>query len=130
MRRKRRRRNRYRLIPLTSFVIFLVCIALSGISEPDINENVSLNLPSAPDLVRDIAETGLPSEVMAEAEAIKEISVESENDTEVFIQNLTDFDIDMAALLKNDSRATNGRYDRLGLWNCPRKQKIARGPVC
>ncbi|MBQ7086189.1 MAG: stage II sporulation protein P [Clostridia bacterium] len=103
MRRKRRRRNRYRLIPLTSFVIFLVCMALGGISEPDTNENVSLNLPSAPDLVRDIAETGLPSEVKAEAEAIKEISVESENDTEVFIQNLTDFDIDMAALLKNDS---------------------------
>lgn len=36
----------------------------------------------------------------------------------------------LIALLKNDSRATNGRYDRLGLWNCPRKQKIARGPVC
>ena len=35
----------------------------------------------------------------------------------------------LIALLKNDSRATNGRYDRWGLWNRPRKQRIARGPA-
>ena len=35
----------------------------------------------------------------------------------------------LIALLKNDSRATNGRYDHWGLWNWPRKQRIARGPA-
>ena len=103
MRRRRKNKSRYRIIPITSFLIFLVCIGLSHISIPKIkSDEVSLSLPSAPDLVRDIAETGLPSEVMGEVPVIEEINVEGVNDTEVFIQNLTDFDIDMAALLKND----------------------------
>ena len=103
MRRRRKNKSRYRIIPITSFLIFLVCIGLSHISMPIMNsDEVSLSLPSAPDLVRDIAETGLPSEVMGEVPVIEEINVEGVNDTEVFIQNLTDFDIDMAALLKND----------------------------
>lgn len=103
MRRRRKNKSRYRIIPITSFLIFLVCIGLSHISIPKIkSDEVSLSLPSAPDLVRDIAETGLPSEVMGEMPVIEEINVEGVNDTEVFIQNLTDFDIDMAALLKND----------------------------
>ena len=103
MRRRRKNKSRYRIIPITSFLIFLVCIGLSNISIPKIkSDEVSLSLPSAPDLVRDIAETGLPSEVMGEMPVIEEINVEGVNDTEVFIQNLTDFDIDMAALLKND----------------------------
>ena len=103
MRRRRKNKSRYRIIPITSFLIFLVCIGLSHISMPKIKyDEVSLSLPSAPDLVRDIAETGLPSEVMGEVPVIEEINVEGVNDTEVFIQYLTDFDIDMAALLKND----------------------------
>lgn len=103
MRRRRKNKSRYRIIPITSFLIFLVCIGLSHISIPKMkSDGVSLSLPSAPDLVRDIAETGLPSEVMGEMPVIEEINVEGVNDTEVFIQNLTDFDIDMAALLKND----------------------------
>ena len=103
MRRRRKNKSRYRIIPITSFLIFLVCIGLSHISIPKMkSDEVSLSLPSAPDLVRDIAETGLPSEVMGEVHVIEEINVDGVNDTEVFIQNLTDFDIDMAALLKND----------------------------
>ena len=103
MRRRRKNKSRYRIIPITSFLIFLVCIGLSHISMPKMkSDEVSLSLPSAPDLVRDIAETGLPSEVMGEVPVIEEINVEGVNDTEVFIQNLTDFDIDMASLLKND----------------------------
>ena len=103
MRRRRKNKCRYRIIPITSFLIFLVCIGLSHISIPKMkSDEVSLSLPSAPDLVRDIAETGLPSEVMGEMPVIEEINVEGVNDTEVFIQNLTDFDIDMAALLRND----------------------------
>ena len=103
MRRRRKNKSRYRIIPITSFLIFLVCIGLSHISIPKMkSDEVSLSLPSAPDLVRDIAETGLPSEVMGEVPVIEEINVEGVNDTEVFIQNLTDFDIDMASLLKND----------------------------
>ena len=103
MRRRRKNKSRYRIIPITSFLIFLVCIGLSHISMPKMkSDEVSLSLPSAPDLVRDIAETGLPSEVMGQVPVIEEINVEGVNDTEVFIQNLTDFDIDMASLLKND----------------------------
>ena len=103
MRRRRKNKSRYRIIPITSFLIFLVCIGLSHISIPKMKSDVvSLSLPSAPDLVRDIAETGLPSEVMGDVPVIEEINVEGVNDTEVFIQNLTDFDIDMASLLKND----------------------------
>ena len=103
MRRRRKNKSRYRIIPITSFLIFLVCAGLSHIPMPKMkSDEVSLSLPSAPDLVRDIAETGLPSEVMGEVPVIEEINVEGVNDTEVFIQNLTDFDIDMASLLKND----------------------------
>ena len=103
MRRRRKNKSRYRIIPITSFLIFLVCAGLSHIPMPKMkSDEVSLSLPSAPDLVRDIAETGLPSEVMGQVPVIEEINVEGVNDTEVFIQNLTDFDIDMAALLKND----------------------------
>ncbi len=103
MRKRRKNKTRYRIIPITSFLIFLVCAGLSRISLPEIKSGQAvLSLPSAPDLVRDIAETGLPSEVMKEVQVIEEINVDGMNDTEVFIQNLTDFDIDMAALLKND----------------------------
>ena len=109
MRRRRKTRSRWRLIPLTSLMIFAICLAALRMMPDEVvlSDDTSATLfPNAPDLVRDIAETGLPSETMAQKAAIKEIIAESEASAEVFIQNLTDFDINMTDLLKNYAPVT------------------------
>lgn len=103
--------SRYNIIPLTSLAIFALCIFSLKAMPQTVPGRISvfgskpLSTPSSPDLVRDIAETGLPQEEKAmDDENIKEITVSGggkNNDTDVFIQNLTDININMASLLEN-----------------------------
>lgn len=107
-RRRKRRSNPYRFIPLTSLFIFLTCFLLikggrSGVFTPA--DSKSEDFPASLDLVREVPDISPPDEAAMNIPDVKDVSItKSDSDTNVgvFINNSSSLDISIDDFLNGD----------------------------